>query len=430
MKPSQVWTGLTTLIVGIAVGATASWALLFGALDSAKPLVESLLNSFLPLLGIACLMLVVIVPLVALAIHRFLKGAKGTLEQVIQEVSASAQAVAQKDVSTSVARAERAVLAALAWYAPVATRRWIVRTALGLLVAFGGLVGTALLFRQTVLLGEQNRKLIEQIDLLKDQNIKLDLQTVTAEAQRRAGLAPELFSILQEGSKQLKGKASPESPVALTEELAARIVAFSRSANPYWTIELDGRRVPRLADRARSPERGQLLTGLVLIGADLRPLVKKGAQFVASDLREANLKGAKLNYIDLQEADLRGADISSADLRDARFVNADLSCSADNPSKCSDLALAQLEAANFSQANLTGARLAQARVGCRTDGPDMTTGLRTLYYCTDFKDARLENAMLFGISISNVEYWSRIWPSGLPKQWKVDGATIRKSQPD
>jgi len=52
---------------------------------------------------------------------------------------------------------------------------------LALLIAFGGLIGTALIFRQTALLGEQNKKISEQIDLLAEQNRKLDFQTITAE---------------------------------------------------------------------------------------------------------------------------------------------------------------------------------------------------------------------------------------------------------
>jgi hypothetical protein len=160
---------------------------------------------------------------------------------------------------------------ALAWYSPIAARRWVVRSALALLISFGGPTGTALLFRQTLLLREQNQKLQEQIVLLRDQNQKLDLQTVTAEAQRRTGLTTELFSILQQ-TMSLSEAPSRTGPLVLPRGLTARIIAFSRAAAPYWTAEIpeisgdDGKFIPILARRPRSPERGQLFVGLVSAG--------------------------------------------------------------------------------------------------------------------------------------------------------------------
>lgn len=437
-RTSRVSTGLTALTVGIVIGTAASWALLFGKLDTAKPLVDRIFDSLLPVLGIACLAMAIIVPLGAWGIQRFLKGARGTIDEVVKEISAGAQAAAQKDASSSAVHAERAVLAALAWYGPIAARRWIVRTALGLLVAFGGLVGTALLFRQTALLveqntllGKQNAKLNEQTDLLRDQNKKLDLNTVTAEAQRRAGLASELFSILQEGATQLKDKnASPNYPLPLTAELTARLVAFTRSANPYWTIELDDQtKIPKLADRARSAERGQLLAGLILIGAAIQPLIAKGAQFSGADLREANLDGAKLRGINLQDADLRGAGLAYTDLTWAHLNNADLSCIVDLHSKskkCSSLYSALIRTTDFAGANLKGADLNYARAGCDLRPiPNRRQG-QDLIACTDFKNSNLEDAKL-AMYVNEEKHWQRMWPLGLPVGWKFEGLSMRRA---
>jgi hypothetical protein len=252
------------LVVGLVVGAAASWAPLFGTLDRATPFVDGFLYWFLPVLGVSAAVLAVTVPLAWWGLRRFVKGARGTLEQVVKETTAATRAVTERDAPTAAVHAEQAVLEAIAWYGPIAAQRWVVSTLLALLIAFGGLIGTALLFRQTLLLGDQNAKLQEQTALLRDQNAKLDLQTVTAEAQRRADLAAELFSILQAVST-----AKPEGQPQLEPGLTARIVAFSRAATPYWTIEVPATllasEAPTLqfADRPRSPERGQLLTGLV-----------------------------------------------------------------------------------------------------------------------------------------------------------------------
>src|SRR4051794_26817352 len=49
--------------------------------------------------------------------------------------------------------------------------------------------------------GRAKQEVQEQTSLLAEQNTKLDLQNVTAEAQRRSAFSTELFSILQSVSQ-------------------------------------------------------------------------------------------------------------------------------------------------------------------------------------------------------------------------------------
>jgi uncharacterized protein YjbI with pentapeptide repeats len=378
-RSSGVMPTFVALIVGIVVGAAASWPLFFGALDRAAPVVEFGLHSLLPVLGVGCAVLALVIPLTWWWLWRFVGTARGTLEQVVREAAAASHAAADRDAPAAASHAERAVLEALAWYGPIAARRWVVQTALALLVTFGGLIGTALLFRQTLLLGEQNAKLQEQTGLLRDQNSKIDLQTVTAEAQRRAGLAAEMSAILQVVSNLRVvpiDMLAPTGASQIPDALIGRIVAFSRAATPYWVAEVperprDGEAPkPRLADRARSPERGQLLLGLVLANVDIPALARAGAYFGGAGLggailNGANLSGANLGDADLVSADLRDASLIGANLRSANLKDANLRSANLNGANLRgvDLVGADLRGANLGDVDLVGADLSGANLG-------------------------------------------------------------------
>jgi uncharacterized protein YjbI with pentapeptide repeats len=395
------------LIVGIVVGAAASWPLFFGVLDSAVPAVEFGLHVLLPVLGVGCAMLALVVPFTWWWLRRFVRTAQGTLEQVVRETAAASHAATERDAPAAAFHAERAVLEALAWYGPIAARRWVVQTALALLVTFGGLIGTALLFRQTLLLGQQNTKLQEQTLLLRDQNDKLDLQTVTAEAQRRAGLTVELSAILQAVSNLQavpvgNAEAAITGALQIPRGLTGRIVAFSRAATPYWVAEVPDRPLyddiprPRLTDRARSPERGQLLVGLVLANADIPALARAGAYFGG-----AGLGGAILNDVDLRGVSLRGADLRGAELRGASLNGSDLSGANLNGN---DLSGAPLIGANLSGANLSSVLL----IGANLSGGDLRDA--------DLRDAVIGRAPLLSGQLP--EGFPVGW-SGPPPSWEM-----------
>jgi uncharacterized protein YjbI with pentapeptide repeats len=381
---------LVPMVLGLVVGATASWALLYPALEKAVPWVDIFIQIVLPAMGIFVAALMLVVPLAWWAIRRFIKTAHGTLEQVVRKVAAAAQAAAENNTSAATSHAREAALEAVAWYGPVAARRFVVQTALGLLVTFGGLVGTALLFRQTILLGEQNKKLAEQTDLLRnqnekldqqtdlfrEQNTKLDLQTIAAEAQRRAGLSAELFAILEAisrlGVEVPAGTTSSQQPRGqLPRGLQARIIALSHAAAPYRIIEVpEGRNsIPRRADRDRSPERGQLLVGLVLADIDFTVLAGR-ITFEGADLRGARLNNAFLPHTFLPGAFLPGADLPDAILTDADLPGAVLTNAVLTKANLilADLAGANLAGADLTDANLTGAKLTDTNL----NGADLT----------------------------------------------------------
>jgi hypothetical protein len=114
------------------------------------------------------------------------------------------------------------------WYSTPAVRRWSIQAAIALLLALGGLVGSALLVRQIALLREQNLKLEAQTTLLREQNGKLDQQTITAEAQRRAALSAEAFALIHAIGAEAQSRS-----------VIARVVALTRAATPFYYVRVD-----------------------------------------------------------------------------------------------------------------------------------------------------------------------------------------------
>ena len=420
---------ITLIIVGVVLGAIASWAILVGGIDAATPWIDRTLHFVLPALGILAAMLAVVLPFTFWALKRFVGSARGTLDQVVRDVGAAVRAQNAGDGAAAITNSENAILEIVAWYTPIASRRWVVQTAFALLVSFGGLIGTALIFRQTVLLGEQNKKLQEQTTLLGEQNKliveqnnKLDLQTITADAQRRTTLTAELFSILQTISL-LKGEPKPA--------LLARIVAFSRAAVAYWTIEVSinvrtEEFVPKLEERSRSPERGQLLIGL--IGADVN-LTELRAVFDDADLRgvtfdNLNLSSGRLNRADLGgatisnstlqsaklgSANMRRVTLSNTDMTDANLQSAELAglrCNGTNFSKArlteANFRDSRFDACNFHNASVGRANFAESEfVSVNFEGADLSG---SKFDDAHFQDSNMKNAFLEGVDFRGAKF--------------------------
>lgn len=291
----------------------------------------------------------------AFLLTRFLRRARATLKQVVSDAEAAAHAACDRDAKAAVKHTADAIRTVAAWYSDGTSRRFMVQTVLASLVAFGGLTGTVLLFRQTLLLGQQtsllakqNEKLDEQTSLLQEQNEKLDQQTITAEAQRRDAFSTEMSSLIQTVA------ANPHE--ALSRSFIARAVTLTHAATPFSYVKVrwnfvSGKTTPELTKEPLSPERGQLLVGLVSSGVDVPALVRAGVTFRGADLSgaklpRANLSGVDLGDADLSSADLRGAVLHEADLRNANLRYADL--------RGIDLRGADLGAANLTSAVLTG----------------------------------------------------------------------------
>lgn len=251
---------------------------------------------------------------------------------------------------------------ALARYAWITTRRWLVASITGLIAAMAALAGSALLFEQNKLLRAQSVLLVEQNERIDFQNALIDTQIQLAEADRSAQIGPEVVEIgaLIGGERQafLDGGGNIEDfdLTDLTSSTRGRIVAASLVARPYRYLSPSNANprdpngligaalvsankslledaeprpdTERLVDRPVSPERGDLLTMLTANGIlQTEQLTFLGADFAFAEFRRElagglSLKHARLAFADFSWTRMVGCAFGAAQLDHARIENA------------------------------------------------------------------------------------------------------------
>jgi len=256
---------------------------------------------------------------------------------------------------------------ALARYAWVTTRRWLVASITGLIAAMAALAGSALLFEQNKLLRAQSELLVEQNQRIVFQNALIDTQIELAEAERSAQIGPEVVEIGAligaERQQFLDGGGDIDDfgLSDLTSSTRGRIVAASLVARPYRYLSpssanprnsdglirtalarrpdalanpavLDNgparREAERLVDRAVSPERGDLLTMLTANSIlDTEALTALGADFSHAEFRRElagglSMRHARLAYADFSWTRMVNCRFGAAQLDLARIENA------------------------------------------------------------------------------------------------------------
>ncbi|WP_161497186.1 MULTISPECIES: pentapeptide repeat-containing protein [Bradyrhizobium] len=311
-----------------------------------------------------------------LVVPRWIGNVRGTVESIAAAITAAGRAHVAGKSDVAATEMGRATIEAAAWYANVRTRHFVSQSAIALVVAFGGIVGSALLITQNSLLKDQNLKLDYQTKLLNQQN-------VTAEAQRRAALTAELFDVLKDVAREVQ---STQNGV-LTEGLINRILVLSRAAQPYYYVRYSN---PKDGEQTRaeiiklplSPERGQLLLGLLANRVTLKPLADAGVVFEYADLREtslssADLTGVSLSFADFSYAHLIRIKFERASLFNAIFRGAEVyNCSFGGhiPSGSIDFRDARLLRSKFAKsmpkALLDGAYIGKLTPQGTTDEPD------------------------------------------------------------
>ena len=256
---------------------------------------------------------------------------------------------------------------ALARYAWITTRRWLVASITGLIAAMAALAGSALLFEQNKLLRAQSVLLVEQNQRIDFQNALIDTQIQLAEAERSAQIGPEVVEIgaLIGAERQafLDGGGDIENfgLSDLTSSTRGRIVAASLVARPYRYLapsnanprDSEGlmrtalaRRpdavtdpsvldngparadAERLVDRPVSPERGDLLTMLTANAIlETEALTFLGADFSFAEFRRElagglSMRHARLAFSDFSWTRMVSCQFGAAQLDHARIENA------------------------------------------------------------------------------------------------------------
>ncbi|WP_147110301.1 hypothetical protein [Tateyamaria sp. syn59] len=109
-------------------------------------------------------------------LRRLFGRAEATLDDVSASLIAGVSAATAGDRAAATQHAQEVVQRGMGWYAWTGFYRWVIATAVALLLAFGAFMGTVLLF-------EQNRKLGEQTEVLRVQTERLAEQTGFMAAQ-------------------------------------------------------------------------------------------------------------------------------------------------------------------------------------------------------------------------------------------------------
>ena len=354
------------------------------------------------------------------------------LEQFSRPLSQTARHIVDRQAGEAVNSAEELTKLLLARWTWVATRRWLIGSLTGLLAALAALAGTALLFRQ-------NELLETQLVRLDQQNGLLTTQIELGEAQRSAGIIPELLNIgeqLADETETLKQDGRPAAQfnlIELSNGLRGRVIAASQATRPYRYLKtsavdsLDTGALQKLAisrrpeiiadaavaaelealrndsslhDRPTSPERGILLA--MLFGAGVYETEQ--LTFFGADFAFAEVRIPTLNVMTFQFARLRFATFDLMALNALQFGGAELDHARFRKSVIKDTSFAGLTekevkppyAADPSlpvfRTNLAGADFVQAQI--YSSRFDSINGLAmnfddALISETSFKDASI-----------------------------------------
>jgi uncharacterized protein YjbI with pentapeptide repeats len=366
------WMGVLVFGFGTAAGFLVAFSGLAYLEDGAGLIVLVFLSALFVVALLGAILFLARRPI----LRRLFGHAETEIERLATPLSAMAARTIERDATGATAAAREVVALALARYAWITARRWIIASLTALIAAMAALAGTALLFKQNQLIAVQS-------DLLRDQNARIAEQTMLltqdvqlAEAARNAALAVEITGIAARLGAALdaaEGNGAPAprqeifnliDPSSLDRELMLRITSISRATQPYRFLDLGVRSqdsgdktrramlrrradLPktyarmatafnwpeegaenRLIDRPASPERGQLLS--VLLGAgihNLEPLNLAGLDLSFAYLPNADIAlltglGTRLSYADLSGSYLTEVDLGGAALENVRFRGA------------------------------------------------------------------------------------------------------------
>ncbi|GAB4498453.1 MAG: hypothetical protein OHK0019_33790 [Saprospiraceae bacterium] len=397
---------IIALIVGIVIGVAISQL----GLETLRNEIQNLVFVFI--------WLVLLTGLFAFwVVHnkeRLLKRIFGVSSTEISDLNQTAQSfwynVVEKDYDKAKRDLTLIFKRASAWYSWMNFRRWVVMAFQSLLVGFGGLLGTLILYNQ-------NKLLVQQNELLNQQNVRLDQQTYLQEAERRSSLISLMGSILDAVNLELKEDVGAKGVRDLSPQLIGRVIALSNSLRPYRYLGSDS-----LVGRELSPERGYLL--LSIVSSEIDPVslrrIYRSADFSYADLKKAVLSGEFMAGVNLTGADLEGAlldetDLSNANLNDTEMNEAILARANLRSARLRNAQMrkAYLESADLSSTVLSGADLTGANLS-------FANLSHTIFSKANLKNVNLSHATLAKTSFEQALLDSAIvseftWLDSLPR---------------
>ncbi|MEM6371829.1 MAG: hypothetical protein AAF727_03490 [Pseudomonadota bacterium] len=158
-------------------------------------------------------------------LRRVLGRSEVALEDVAGSLVGALAAASEGDRDKAADHARALVQGGVGWYTWSSFYRWVIGSALGLLLAFGAFVGTVLLFEQTRTLRVQTERIGEQTALMEAQTALMEAQTERLREQTEAAaIQNEIMSLSLVNQLREQMLASVETR-PLGEWLATRGIA-------------------------------------------------------------------------------------------------------------------------------------------------------------------------------------------------------------
>ncbi|WP_300059073.1 hypothetical protein [uncultured Roseobacter sp.] len=119
-------------------------------------------------------------------LRRLTGRAEATVEDISSTLISGVSAAVAQDRATAEREADKLARVVLGWYAWSNFYRWVIGTALALLLAFASFTGTVLLFEQIAKLEDQTRVMQAQQELMDAQTRFMESQTLRLQEQTEA----------------------------------------------------------------------------------------------------------------------------------------------------------------------------------------------------------------------------------------------------
>jgi len=340
------------LIIGGAVGAPL-------VLIPPQSVIDRIIDIGMDLV-VGCLIvgaILVVFTLFRDRISRKLFGVTGSAEQIVHRTFQSMRDYHEGDQDAALKSAESVARELVAFWSWTRFYRAAFGTIISVLVAFGGVAGTILLFRQNEILEKQNvffesqtetqalqtDSLIAQNQMIKDEGERQKARSVEAKAQaelrmkqdreahERSLLASQLGALIGTLSTgdlyyDPSADAPPGAPVELQEKKRVAPEHVYRIQSVLWTFTPHHERSLGKTVRLFSPEKGKIFNALQGIDFPLNAIdAWKGENGL--DFSYARISGDGAGFLHLRDinfdhADLRSLDFSFASLEDVSFKEA------------------------------------------------------------------------------------------------------------
>ncbi|MEM7215321.1 MAG: pentapeptide repeat-containing protein [Pseudomonadota bacterium] len=449
--------GFLMLILGLAIGTVFST---FGLELFAKN-APAIFSTLLALVIFLVAIFVLLVLLRRQIWSRVFQRTEIEIERMAQPLSEVARHAAEKDVPKTTDAARNLAELALARYAWLSTRRWLIASLTGLIAAIAALAGSALLFhqnellekqgeslnKQTALLEAQTQTIVTQTNLLQEQNQSIDTQIglLQTDAQlkdsdRSANILPNIVTAaakLGDEVTKLKeaGKVGDDENYKLEDislSLRNQFITITNTVRPYRYLKSDvanqytTREMRDFAMRRRedlpktleffgvkpeentfalidfplSPERGAIISALF----NFRILETELLSFFGADFSYAEVSTPNLFKMTFRHANLRFSEFRNMEIRAVNF------------------GAAGLENARFIDSYLTSVNF-RGHMSNEAPGLYKSPG-EPFFMPTQTSGIEFSNSLIYNCDFSDIEGFAQNFDDSLIVQTSFAGADL------